>query len=234
MGGRDFITILFSEQEKKYLLRAWGKYRYIVSILYFYYMIAIIDYGAGNLKSLFNACRILGYSPRLVSSPDALDKAAKIILPGVGNFGPAMNQLESYREVLKQKTGDGVPFLGICLGIHLVLDGSDESPGTGGLGIFRGSCKRFPKTVKIPHMGWNSVSLVGKSPLTEGIGDDSLFYFVHSFYPLPERDAVVLGETEYGLRFPSIIGESNVYATQFHPEKSGDVGLKLLRNFLEL
>ncbi|MEA1925278.1 MAG: imidazole glycerol phosphate synthase subunit HisH [Candidatus Altiarchaeota archaeon] len=197
-------------------------------------MVAIIDYGAGNLKSLFNACQLLGYSPRLVSSPDALGKAARIILPGVGNFGPAMKELEPFREVLMGKIDDGVPFLGICLGIHLVLEASDESPGTEGLGIFGGSCRRFPSTVKIPHMGWNNVSLVRDSPLTEGIIDDSLFYFVHSFYALPERDDVVLGGTEYGLGFPSIIGEGDVYATQFHPEKSGEMGLKLLRNFLEL
>lgn len=197
-------------------------------------MIAIIDYGAGNLKSLFNACRLLGYSPRLVSRPGGLGRAEKIILPGVGNFGPAMKQLESFRDVLTQRIDEAVPFLGICLGIHLVLEGSDEAPDMRGLGIFRGSCRRFPSTVKIPHMGWNNVSLVRDSPLTRGIKDNCLFYFVHSYYPLPEQEKAVIGETEYGLRFPSIIGGGSVYATQFHPEKSGEMGLKLLRNFLEL
>ena len=137
-------------------------------------------------------------------------------------------------EHFKQKIDDGVPFLGICLGIHLVLEGSDEAPDMRGLGIFRGSCRRFPSTVKIPHMGWNNVSLVRDSPLTRGIKDNCLFYFVHSYYPLPEQEKAVIGETEYGLRFPSIIGGGSVYATQFHPEKSGEMGLKLLRNFLEL
>jgi len=196
-------------------------------------MIAIIDYGAGNLKSIINACRLLGYETNLVSDPRDLKDADRIILPGVGNFGPALSALAPYKGVLLDAFADDTPILGICLGIQLFLEGSDESPGVDGLGLFKGHCLKLPSSVKIPHMGWNNVSFIRDTPLTAGLDDNSLFYFVHSFYPVPGEE-IIVGETDYGIKFASIIGKGNVYATQFHPEKSGETGLRLLGNFLGL
>jgi len=195
-------------------------------------MIALIDYGAGNLRSISNACGKLGEKPVLVTEPVKLKKAEKIILPGVGNFGPAMQSLEGFRDVLLERIGEGVPFLGLCLGIQVILEGSEESPGVKGLGIIKGTCKRFPSSVKIPHMGWNSIN-VKKSRLLEGIQPGDYFYFVHSYYPVPEGD-VVAATTDYEVEFPSVIERGNVFATQFHPEKSGKPGLRVLKNFLEI
>lgn len=193
-------------------------------------MIALIDYGAGNLRSISNACIKLGKKPVPVTEPAKLENAEKIILPGVGNFGPAMKSLEGFREVLLERIEKGVPFLGLCLGIQVILDSSEESPGVKGLGIVKGTCKRFPSSVKIPHMGWNSIE-IKKSRLLEGIQPGDYFYFVHSYYPATEED-VVAATTEYGVEFPSVIESGNVFATQFHPEKSGEPGLRVLRNFL--
>ena len=195
-------------------------------------MIALIDYGAGNLKSISNACGKLGEGVELVTKADQLEKADKIILPGVGNFGPAMKSLEGFREVLLEKIEKGVPFLGLCLGIQVILEGSEESPGVNGLGIIKGTCKRFPSSVKIPHMGWNSIK-PGESKLLDGIGAKDYFYFVHSYYPVPD-DNVVAATTDYGVEFSSVIEKDNVFATQFHPEKSGEPGLRVLKNFLEI
>ncbi len=195
-------------------------------------MIALIDYGAGNLRSISNACMKLGEKVELVTKAEQLEKAEKIILPGVGNFGPAMQRLEGFREVLLEKIEKDVPFLGLCLGIQVILEGSEESPGVKGLGIVKGTCKRFPSSVKIPHMGWNSIK-VGKSRLLDGIGKEDYFYFVHSYYPVPEDD-VVVATTDYEVEFPSVIEKGNVFATQFHPEKSGEPGLRVLKNFLEI
>lgn len=195
-------------------------------------MIALIDYGAGNLRSISNACMKLGEKPVLVTEPAKLEKAEKIILPGVGNFGPAMQSLEGFRDVLLERIEKGVPFLGLCLGIQVILEGSEESPGVKGLGIIKGTCKRFPSSVKIPHMGWNSIK-VGKSRLLEGIRTEDYFYFVHSYYPVPEGD-VVAATTDYGVEFPSVIERDNVFATQFHPEKSREPGLRVLKNFLKI
>ncbi|MBU4407065.1 MAG: imidazole glycerol phosphate synthase subunit HisH [Candidatus Altiarchaeota archaeon] len=195
-------------------------------------MIALIDYGAGNLKSISNACGKLGEKVELVTKADQLEKANKIILPGVGNFGPAMKSLEGFREVLLEKIEKGVPFLGLCLGIQVILEGSEESPGVRGLGIIKGTCKRFPSSVKIPHMGWNSIK-PGESKLLGGIKPGDYFYFVHSYYPVPEGN-VVAATTDYGVEFPSVIERDSVFATQFHPEKSGEPGLRVLKNFLEI
>jgi len=195
--------------------------------------LALIDYGAGNLMSISNAFTKLGEKPELVTEPEQLESADKIILPGVGNFGSAMQRLEKFREVLTEKIDKGVPFLGLCLGIQVILEGSEESPGVEGLGIIKGTCKRFPSTVKIPHMGWNSIKVGAESGILDGIQAGDYFYFVHSYYPVPEDD-VIVATTNYGIEFPSVIAKGNVFATQFHPEKSGDSGLRILRNFLEL
>lgn len=197
-------------------------------------MIGVIDYGAGNLKSIGNACRKLGYETTLVRTPEELDKAEKIILPGVGNFGQSMQELMKYRDALKDKIKEGVPFLGICLGIQVILEKSDESTDTKGLGLLKGRNIRLPDNVKIPHMGWNNINIVKETPLLNGIPDKSMFYFVHSYIPQPKDRETILATTEYGIEFPSIIGRENIYATQFHPEKSGETGLNVLKNYLEL
>ncbi len=196
---------------------------------------AILDYGAGNLRSIVNACKYLGTDAETVSNPSKLKSAEKIILPGVGNFGDAMRKLEKFREVIFEGVNNGIPFLGLCLGIQVILESSEESPRSGGLGVFKGACKRLPEDVKVPHMGWNSIEIVKKNiPILKGIPSGSYFYFVHSYYPVPKDKEIVAAITQYGVKFPSVIAKDNVFATQFHPEKSGSSGLKILGNFLKL
>ncbi|HEX54708.1 MAG TPA: imidazole glycerol phosphate synthase subunit HisH [Candidatus Altiarchaeales archaeon] len=197
-------------------------------------MIAVIDYGAGNLRSIVNACKYLGKRVELISNPEELGSAEKIILPGVGNFGNAMNQMNKFGRELKNKISDGVPFLGICLGIQVIFDESDEDPSANGLGILRGKCTRFPNCVKVPHIGWNSIEIIRECPILNGIESGSYVYFVHSYYVIPEDKKVVVAITRYGVEFPSIIHRDNIFAVQFHPEKSGEVGLRILKNFLDL
>lgn len=196
---------------------------------------AILDYGAGNLRSIVNACKYLGISPEIVSNPSKLKSADKIILPGVGNFGDAMRKLEKFREVIFEEVNTGTPFLGLCLGIQIILEKSEESPKSNGLGIFNGYCRKFPNTVKVPHIGWNSIGIAKKNiPILKGIPSGSYFYFVHSYYPVPTDKKIIAAITQYGVKFPSVIAKDNVFATQFHPEKSGKSGLKILENFLKL
>jgi len=195
-------------------------------------MITIIDYGAGNLRSITNACKFIGYDVNLIPEPGNLDDAEKIILPGVGNFGDAMEKLIPFKKILLEKVRDNVPFLGICLGIQVIMEKSEESPGVKGLGIFKGGCKKF-QGVKVPHMGWNNIKIKNKNTaILKNIKED-YFYFVHSYYPEPVDGSIIAAATDYGLKFPSVIAEDNVFACQFHPEKSGNTGLKLLKNFLE-
>lgn len=195
---------------------------------------ALIDYGAGNLRSISNAIKQFNEKSILASTPEMLDKADRIILPGVGHFGNAMDKLVAFKDVIFEKIDEGIPFLGLCLGIQVLLDASEESPGASGLGIFKGGCKRFPGSVKIPHMGWNTLKIEKESKLLKDVSEDCLFYFVHSYYPEPVDDSIVVATTEYEVRFPSVIEKDNVFATQFHPEKSGKSGLVILKNFLSL
>lgn len=196
--------------------------------------VGLIDYGAGNLMSITNALKKLRAQYCLVNKPEDLENIDAIILPGVGNFGDAMEKLEGFRKPLLEAIGKGIPFLGLCLGIQIVFESSDESPGVKGLGLFKGQCRRLPSDVKTPHMGWNTVNVVKESSIFTDIDDSSYFYFVHSYYPEPSDDDLMVAQTEYGLIFPSVIRLENVYATQFHPEKSGELGLKLLNNFLKV
>jgi len=197
-------------------------------------MIALVDYYAGNVRSIENAFKKLGTTLTLTKKPADLEKADAIILPGVGNFGDAMKELEKYREILKKQVSEGKPFLGLCLGIQVILEKSMEAKGVKGLGLLKGECKRFSSRLKVPHMGWNSVDYKRKNPLFKGIKSGSYFYFVHSFYPVPKDSAAVAATSDYGIRFPSVLVKDNIMATQFHPEKSGENGLKLLENFLDL
>ncbi|MFH1835505.1 MAG: imidazole glycerol phosphate synthase subunit HisH [Methanobacteriota archaeon] len=196
--------------------------------------VAIIDYGAGNIRSIENAFKTINVETVLASSEKQLTDSSHIVLPGVGAFGDAMENLNGFINPIKDNISSGKPFLGVCLGIQLILEKSEESPGAQGLGLFKGTCKRFPNDEKVPHMGWNTVKKVADTLLLKGINDESFFYFVHSYYSQPTENKIVAGETTYGRKtFPSIISSGKIHATQFHPEKSGEQGLKILKNFIE-
>jgi len=206
-------------------------------------MIAIIDYGAGNLKSVENAAIFLGKKVKVTDSIDTIKKAKKIVLPGVGNFKEAVCELKKKRifSILKKMIKKGsVPFLGICVGMQLLLDESEEAPGFRGLGLIKGKVKKFrKKDLVIPHMGWNQVMFrsskanTGQSIL-KGIKSGSSFYFAHSYYCCPENKEVVLTKTNYGFDFASALKQDNIWAVQFHPEKSQELGLRFFKNFLNL
>ncbi len=201
---------------------------------------ALIDYGAGNLRSVANALRELGIDPLITASAADLTDATHLILPGVGSFGDCMAQLQSRNliEPIQDWVAAGKPYLGICLGYQLLFDSSEESPGVAGLGIVPGVVRRFQQTpgLKIPHMGWNSA--VPRKPDTgnwAGLGAEPYFYFVHSYFPVPDDASVIAAETTYGAdTFAAAIEMPNLLACQFHPEKSQDAGLRLIRNFLGL
>lgn len=197
--------------------------------------VAVIDYGAGNIRSIQNALKKLGATAKVVGSPKQLSGASHIILPGVGSFGAAMEKLEPFRKPLRKAVDAGTPFLGLCLGIQVIFEESEESPGAAGLGLLPGTCRRFPQNMKVPHMGWNTIEKKKETPLLAGIPSGTYFYFVHSYYPVPESPSQITCETDYsGVRFPSMVSQENIHATQFHPERSGEQGLKLLGNFLKL
>ena len=198
-------------------------------------MIAIIDYGAGNLRSVANAIRRLGYQPRITSAPGDVVNAQVVILPGVGAAADAMANLKrlGLAEAISQLIAEGRPFFGVCLGLQVLFTSTEEGGGHECLGIIPGRVRRLPPGLKIPHMGWNQVKQTISHPVFEGIPDEANFYFVHSYYVEPDK-SLVAGETEYGVRICSVIARGNLVATQFHPEKSGDVGLKLYDNFIKL
>lgn len=199
-------------------------------------MIGIIDYGAGNLRSVANAVQALGIEPRLVSTPAEMEGLSHLILPGVGAFGDCMAELEKrgLTEAIREWVLAGKPYFGICLGYQILFEESEEMAGTRGLGIFPGKVKRFTEDGrKIPHMGWNAaVSRDPADPAWDGLGDSPYFYFVHSYFPAPADPSIIAMETEYGEKFASAIRSGAVLATQFHPEKSQQAGLRLLGNFL--
>ena len=201
-------------------------------------MIAIVDYKAGNLTSVQLAFQALGVDTRVTSDPDAILGADRVVFPGVGAAGSAMRNLAELKliPVLKEVASSGKPFFGICLGTQILFDASEEDDGTPTLGILPGCVPRFQPSDrwdKIPQIGWNQVKIVRPHPLLDGIADGSEFYFVHSFYPAPTDPALAIGTTDYaGVTFSSMVGRGNVAATQFHPEKSGRIGLRLLSNFI--
>jgi glutamine amidotransferase len=196
-------------------------------------MIAIIDYGMGNLRSVHKGFEKVGVKTAVVSDPALVDKADGVVLPGVGAFADAMANLRSAGmvEAILRSVKEGKPFLGICLGQQLLFDASEEWGYTEGLGIFPGQVRRLPEGLKVPHMGWNQIEIVRPDPLLEGIPDRSSFYFVHSYAVDPADKEIVLTQTEYGVYFSSIVGKNSVYGIQFHPEKSSALGLKILENF---
>ena len=198
-------------------------------------MIAIIDYGMGNLRSVTNAFGRIGAQVVVTRDPATIREAGALVLPGVGAFGKCVENLKGFGlfDLLKEEIAAGKPYLGICLGMQILLESSEEAPGVEGLGVIKGRVARFQGAMKIPHMGWNSVDIVRPSPVLEAIPTGSYFYFVHSYYPDPEEDVSVT-ITDYGIRFTSSIGKGNIFASQFHPEKSQGMGLKLLGNFVSL
>ena len=199
-------------------------------------MIYIIDYDAGNLRSVQKALQNCGAEVHITSRPDDLAKADKVIFPGVGSFGKAKESFEKYGfvDAVKEFIKTNKPFLGICLGMQLMFESGEESPGVPGLSLFKGRVRRFPRNIKVPHLGWNQVIQVGASPLWRDIPPNSYFYFAHSYFIDPEDRSIIVGETDYFGRVPIAIRQDNLFGVQFHPEKSQQHGLEVLRNFVEL
>ena len=201
-------------------------------------MIGLIDYDAGNLRSVEKALEALGETPVITRDKDELLKADKVILPDVGSFGDAMGKLEQYGlvDVIHEIVRKGTPLLGICLGLQLLFESSEESPGVKGLSILPGKILRLPDQMgyKIPHMGWNSLDIREGTRLFAGIGQGSYVYFVHSYYLKAEDEEIVAASTEYTAHIHAAVERGNVFACQFHPEKSSAVGLRILKNFVEL
>ncbi len=202
-------------------------------------MIAVIDYGAGNLQSVVKALHFIGCDCTITSRKDELLKADGAILPGVGSFADAMDCMNrsGAAEAVRSFIDSEKPLLGICLGLQLLFDGSDESPGVKGLGILKGSITKIPNadgTLKIPHMGWNSLDICQHSGIFQNIPEEAYVYFVHSYFLRADDENIVAARTHYGVDIDAAVQYRNIFATQFHPEKSGKVGLQLLHNFVEM
>lgn len=201
-------------------------------------MIAIIDYDAGNIKSVEKAFQYIGEETILTRDKDVLLNADHVVLPGVGAFGDAMQKIKDYHleNTIYDIVDKKIPFMGICLGLQLLFESSDETPGVSGLGILPGKILRIPdkEGLKIPHIGWNSLELTNNGKLFKGINNESYVYFVHSYYLKAKEEEIVKASTEYGTHIHASVEKDNVFACQFHPEKSGDVGLEILKNFASL
>lgn len=197
-------------------------------------MITVVNYGAGNLRSVTNTLEALGAAYDVTQSAGAVEAAQAVILPGVGHFGQMMDALDrlGLREALAGKARSGAPLLGICLGLQAMFETSEEAPEQKGLGLFPGAVRRFPAAVRCPHMGWNTVRAARQSRLLEGLGEAPYFYFANSYYCPPGPHAAAL--CDYGVEFCALLESGNVFGCQFHPEKSGPAGLRMMRNFLRL
>ena len=197
-------------------------------------MIGLLDYGAGNVGSVLKAIRYLGYPAQPIDRPELLPRATKIIFPGQGHFGQMMKALaeRGMIEPLRETLQSGKPFLGICLGLQALYQGSDEAPGVAGLGLLSSRVKRFEGVFKVPHMGWSQLEIRSENGMLRGVASGSFAYFCHSYYGPPTTETAAV--TDYGQAFTSALEMGSVWAVQFHPEKSGEVGLKVLKNFLEL
>ena len=196
-------------------------------------MIAIIDYGMGNLRSIHNALTKVGGDPVIVSDSRDLSGADGIVIPGVGSFGDAMRNLTPFADRLFDSVDSGTPLLGICIGMQVLFDRSEESD-SAGFGLIKGDVVRLPEGVKIPQMGWNELTIHRDTDLLAGIDDGDFFYFVHSYYCVPEDPGIIIATTDYGVDLACVVSKENVHAVQFHPEKSSKKGLRLLENFVEM
>jgi imidazole glycerol-phosphate synthase subunit HisH len=199
-------------------------------------MIAVIDYGAGNLRSVINAITRLGYQARITSRPEDVLQAKAVFLPGVGAAGDTMASLKKLglTDTICKLVAEDRPLFGICIGLQILFTGTEEGGWHDCLNIIPGRVKKLPAGLKIPHMGWNQVKQSFRHPLFEGVPDKANFYFIHSYYGEPEDQSVVLSETNYGVSFCSAVARGNLVATQFHPERSGDLGLRIYENFIRL
>ena len=198
--------------------------------------LVVIDYGAGNMRSVAVALARLGFDPLVTSEPQAVDSADVVILPGVGAAADTMSNLarRGLVEPIREYIDSGRPFLGICMGLQVLFSMSEEGGEHPCLDILPGRVRRLPEGLKVPHMGWNRVRQLCQHPVFDGISDDAFFYFVHSYYAEPEDASVVVGETDYAVTFPAVVARDNIVATQFHPEKSAEPGLRLYENFLRM
>ena len=201
--------------------------------------IAIIDYGMGNIHSVAKAVALFGAKPIIANKKSDISSCDKIVLPGVGAFDDAILELEKQDliSVIKQQVNQKKPFLGICLGLQLLFGSSQEAKINPGLSILGGEVVKFSagENLKVPHMGWNDLEIVaGNCPLLNGVADSSQVYFCHSYYPKPTDESIIAAVTDYGVKFSSVVWKDNVYGAQFHPEKSQDVGLRIIKNFVEL
>ena len=196
-------------------------------------MITIIDYKSGNLKSISNGFKKIGIDYRITDDNEVIANSDYLVLPGVGAFGSAMENLKPFEDVIYEHVQDGKPFLGICLGQQVLMSESEEAPGVKGLDLFKGHVELLHEGVKIPHMGWNKLNVKNSSPILDGI-DGEYFYFVHSYHVIPDDESIIAGTCEYGGEVVASLSQNNLFSTQFHPEKSGKAGLKILKNFTEL
>jgi glutamine amidotransferase len=194
--------------------------------------VAVVNYGVGNLRSIKRGLEKSGAQVQITLNPTELHKSDAIVLPGVGAFAPAVKNLVPITDVVKETMENGKPILGVCLGLQLLFTRSNEGGSTRGLDFISGDVVKLPESVKIPQMGWNTLDLVKAHMLLEGVKDHSYVYFVHSYYPRPSDSKVIVATTEYGVRFPSMVAKKNLFATQFHPEKSSKTGLTILKNFV--
>jgi len=203
-------------------------------------MIAIVDYGMGNLRSVSKAFQSQEFPAVVTRDPQEISLASGLVLPGVGAFGDCVKNLSEYGliEPILNFIDSGKPFLGICLGLQVLFEESEEAPGVKGLGLIKGKVVRFPdfkaEHLKVPHMGWNQAAIIKETPVLKGVPDNSWFYFVHSYYPEPEDDSWSTVKTTYGFEFTAAVAKDNIFASQFHPEKSSELGLKIIRNFSAL
>lgn len=196
-------------------------------------MIAIIDYGMGNLRSIFNALKNINGDPVIVSDSVKLSGADAVVIPGVGSFGDGMNNLKPFADELFDLIYDGIPLLGICIGMHVLFDWGEES-NCAGFGLIEGDVIRLPQGIRIPQMGWNELRIRCDSDLLSGINDGDFFYFVHSYYCVPANKQTISATTDYGVDLAAVVEKDNIHAVQFHPEKSSSKGLVILKNFVEL
>jgi imidazole glycerol phosphate synthase, glutamine amidotransferase subunit len=197
--------------------------------------VAIIDYGVGNLRSVEKAFAATGQDAIVTSNKEELRKAKRLVLPGVGAFAACMSALHEYGlvDLVLERVKEGVPTLGVCVGMQMLFEGSDEFGKSDGLGLLKGRVRRFSDDLIVPQVGWNRIHQNRQHPLFSGIVDDSFFYFVHSYFCEPEDGELIVGETSYGRNYASVVASNNVCGVQFHPEKSQSVGLKMLANFAE-